>query len=144
MKEKNQRKKSSILILPTFQFKFIGFNILCFLFLISTFYGMIFYYRNFFSKLIQTFKLAHNHPFSNFVFTFLNTIQNYSFIIFGVTLIIILILDLYVSHLLAGPVVKLKNHIERHLEGEDVGEIKFRKKDNLDDLAEMINKIINK
>lgn len=48
------------------------------------------------------------------------------------------------SHRVAGPIVKLKNHLNQLADGKDPGELNFRKNDFFGDLDDSYNRAFNK
>lgn len=62
----------------------------------------------------------------------------------GLFLVILAIFTIFNSHRMAGPIHNIKRSINRLLEGEEIDKIKLRKRDEFKDLAEALNKLIEK
>ncbi len=63
-------------------------------------------------------------------------------ILFIIQAIAISIVFLYLSHRIAGPLVRISNDLQRVENGEKIPPIKLRKNDFLKDLAELINRVL--
>ncbi|MBK9292882.1 MAG: hypothetical protein IPM57_00290 [Oligoflexia bacterium] len=62
-----------------------------------------------------------------------------------ITMIIVFVfLGIYLTHKLTGPIWKLQNELKRHINGQTINPIQFRKGDAFKELPGLINKIINK
>lgn len=61
-----------------------------------------------------------------------------------IIVVLLVIIGIFYSHRIAGPVYRISRDIERVLEGEKGVSIRLRKKDKLKDLAEKINQLIAK
>jgi len=75
-------------------------------------------------------------------YKFYNAFQLYLWPIVGVTLLNIIIIMLYsvfFSHKIAGPIFKIKKHLNHYLATGEYIDIKLRKGDNFDELARLIN-----
>lgn len=59
-----------------------------------------------------------------------------------VIMIIVSVIGIYYSHRIAGPVYRINEDIKRSLEGESEVRIKLRGKDGLQELANMVNLLI--
>jgi hypothetical protein len=49
---------------------------------------------------------------------------------------------LVLTHRVAGPIWKVRAQLKKFLEGEEIGTIKFRKRDEFQDLPDLINKLV--
>lgn len=54
--------------------------------------------------------------------------------------IILIIANIYYSHRIAGPIHRIKLTLEQKMRGEHYGPISFRKKDEFQEVAEMLNR----
>ena len=67
------------------------------------------------------------------------------FITIPIALLLIWFLALELSHRIAGPLFRLEKELDERIAGKTAGgEIKLRKKDELKNLTDKINKLINK
>jgi signal transduction histidine kinase len=67
----------------------------------------------------------------------------YRVIIFIIPLILVILAVVIIfSHRIAGPIYNIEQKIKRLTQGEDIGLIRLRKGDELQDLAKAINKLI--
>ncbi|UCD14870.1 MAG: methyl-accepting chemotaxis protein [Candidatus Omnitrophota bacterium] len=66
------------------------------------------------------------------------------FISLPVTLLIIWIIAVEMSHKIAGPLFRLERELDRRISGEDSSYITVRKKDELKSLVEKINQLLDK
>jgi len=80
-------------------------------------------------------------------YKFYNAFDLYVWPVLVVTLLNILIIMIYsvfFSHKVAGPIFKIKKHLNHYLATGDYEDIKLRKGDNLDDLARLVNHAIHR
>ncbi len=80
-------------------------------------------------------------------YKFYNAFDLYIWPVIVVTLLNILIIMIYsvfFSHKVAGPIFKIKKHLNHYLATGDYEDIKLRKGDNLDDLARLVNHAIHR
>ncbi|MCX5777890.1 MAG: hypothetical protein NTU66_01510 [Elusimicrobia bacterium] len=76
------------------------------------------------------------------VFTFFDLIWKPLLLVLLINILILVIANIYYSHKIAGPIFRLKSQLQRKLNGEDIPAIRFRKNDPFQELAELINKVL--
>jgi len=76
------------------------------------------------------------------VYTFFNLLWKPLTLVFVLNVLILTAANIYYSNKIAGPIHRLKNELERKLNGEDVDPVFFRKNDAFHDLALLINKLM--
>ncbi len=80
-------------------------------------------------------------------YKFYNAFNLYMWPVIAVTvlnILIIMIYSLFFSHKVAGPIFKLKKHLNHYLATGEYVDIKLRKGDNFDDLARLINHAVHR
>ncbi|HMV35377.1 MAG TPA: hypothetical protein PKD60_05745 [Turneriella sp.] len=78
-------------------------------------------------------------------FRFYNAFDLYLWPVVVVTflnILIIMVYSVFFSHKVAGPIFKIKKHLNHYLATGEFNDIKLRKGDNLDDVARLINHAI--
>lgn len=136
------RKK--YIINPKFQYNLIGKFLFLALLNSTVLYGFIWYFfYNFKSEAIQM-GLNKKHIF----FKFINELQGDFNLIFFIALftsmIILFIFGVLVSHKIAGPLYRLKTHLNEASTLNDLSTVKFREKDYFRDIEESLNNLVNK
>ena len=136
-------KRNHFLVMPGFQLKFMGY-IICF----AVFGIMVLYASNYlyYEHLVAEGKelgLAADHIYFEFIEqqkSLLNTtFLSVSAIVFGC----LFLAGLYLSHKIAGPVYRIKLHLEYIREhGEAPGKLKFRDRDFFPEVAELVNELV--
>ncbi|MGA2090842.1 MAG: hypothetical protein ABSH12_05200 [Endomicrobiales bacterium] len=76
------------------------------------------------------------------VYTFFDLLWKPLFVVLIINVLILVIANIYYSHKIIGPIHRLKNELERKLDGQEISSIRFRKNDPFHDLAELINKVL--
>lgn len=124
---KNRRRK--FFVDKKFQFKFVFFIsiILSILYLI---YPIIIYFL--FHKTLTYFSFAQKKELLQDVLLYLVSIHS-------IIMLIEIILLVFVSHKVSGPLHKLRSYFKNIIDGKDLIKISFRKKDFLKDLEKDIN-----
>ena len=80
-------------------------------------------------------------------YKFYNAFNLYLWPVIAVTvlnILIIMIYSLFFSHKVAGPILKVKKHLNHYLATGEYIDIKLRKGDNFDDLARLINHAVHR
>ncbi len=137
-------KRIRFLVMPSFQFRFMGY-IICFaVFGIAVLYASNYFY---FTRLVaegQELGLAPDHIYFEFIEqqkSLLNTtFFSVSVIVFGG----LIMAGLVLSHKIAGPVYRIKaylQHIKEH--GQPTGKLKFRDRDFFPEVAELVNELVS-
>lgn len=57
-----------------------------------------------------------------------------------INILILIIANIYYSHRIAGPIHRIKLTLEQKMRGEDVGTVSFRKRDEFQEVAELLNR----
>ncbi len=134
------RKKRTLLINPRFQLTFLAWSVVMLLASIGTFYAGIHY---FFFKFVRLGAIA-GLPADHVIFQFLDaqkTQMNQIFIWTSVAAALILVAgSLWISHRVAGPLHRLRSHMDLMADGKTLDEVKFRKHDFFPELANSCNR----
>ena len=77
------------------------------------------------------------------VFTVLDLLLKPLVIVLCLNIIILVVANIYYSHKIIGPIHRLKQELQRKIDGVDIPPIRFRKDDPFHDLAEIINKALS-
>lgn len=132
------------IIYPAFQLRLILANLLVMLVVLGcTFFAIKKSYQNLHTEGISA-QLAADHPYFGFVNYQSDMVFSYLGIAFFVAFILSTIVSIYVSHKVAGPIVRLRGHFKRIADGDSVEKVAFRKGDFFSDLPEEINKALEK
>ena len=137
----NRRKK--LLINPRFQYRFLA-NMVCLNILVcSIFYIAQGYFFWKAKEIGHSIGLGSDHIF----FEFINEQQGFMNMLFigtaGLVSCLILGFGLIYSNRIAGPLYKLEKYLRAKTKGEFVGDVKFREKDNFQEVAVAINDYIH-
>jgi methyl-accepting chemotaxis protein len=136
----NARKK--LLINPKFQLSLIAYMNFVAISTIAIFYGAVSY---FFWRL-RGMGVAAGLPPTHVFFEFLHdqrVIMNGVFLVTALLAFVVLFASgLVLSHRIAGPIERLKSHLDRLTGGETEAELTFRERDYFDDLPEPVNRLI--
>lgn len=142
--QKYQRKFRNFFIYPAFQGKLLILMIsLCLItpICLFIFQGVVF-------KFLKDTGQENNWPADHSYFVFVNQFQELFFIVLtssvAISLLLVLVAGLYVSHKIAGPAVKIMNQFNSVAEGAEDREIVLRKGDFLQELADAYNKRFKK
>ena len=144
---KKRRQLKSILIYPQFQFKFIFWMMtMCFLnILIFAAFSVLWVAK------MQSHGVDLQLPTSHPYFVLLNDFSNsYVLVLVGALLlssIVCVLVGLGLSHRIAGPLVKMRNHlldISHSASADPLKEVHFRASDFFQDLADSYNKQLHK
>lgn len=123
-------KRSVFLINPAFQLKFS--LIVCSVILVSTFvYPFIIY--DFFNLVIAN---VPNPP--DIIVDAQTNLITYLVLIQVVILALVFIAFIFITHKIAGPLFKLKNHLAAIREGKEISPLVFREGDHFQDVAEEV------
>ncbi len=137
---KGRRKPKSILINPKFQISFLTQHLLLAAVSSLIMFATVQYQFNKFDLAGKEMKLSEGH----FYFQLLNQQHqdfNTMFVYMGIINFLILVFAGFrLSHRVAGPLHRLKVHSERVIQGETTTELRFRKGDYFQDVAEAYNK----
>jgi hypothetical protein len=135
-------KRKTLLISPDFQLKYLAYSVSFALLGVLILYGANLY---FFWDLKNTGKsigLPPNHVFFQFVQD-RKMVMNFVFGITGTVVFLLLgISGLFLSHKVAGPMVRFKAHLKKLTKTKTIDEVKFREKDFFQDIAEAFNEFV--
>lgn len=127
------------LIIPHFQLRFVAFCALTAVSACAFFYLAV---LAFFQKYIgwaNEVGFKPDHPFYVVLSNMQDLMMWMFFITSGATIMFSLAAGLWFSNKVAGPILRLKNHIESVARGETTGDVSFRKGDFFRDLAAAYN-----
>ncbi len=138
------RKKSSLLINPRFQWHIIGYAAVMSGLILVSVYGLLSFAFHEFVKIGIDAGLGADHPYFQFI-----QMQESAFyrIVLAIALVIGLILfvgGLILSHRIAGPIIRMQNEMIRASQEEpfQIREIQFRKRDYFPELADSFNNLV--
>jgi hypothetical protein len=141
---KEMKKRSQLIIHPKFQYTLLITNISIF-FTTCLFVLAMTYFK--YSSLKEVGKSV-NLPDDHVTFKFLNYqyehFFQYQLIGFIVAGLLSTFVTVWISHKLAGPIVRLKGYFEDLDEGKETPPLKFREGDYLTDLPPVINSVMDK
>lgn len=124
-------KRSVFLINPSFQLRFS--LVVCSLILISSMvYPLVM--MDFFNEMVS----LHPQLKAN-VESAKNEFILFLFVLQILFIFLVFILLVFMTHKVAGPIYKLKNHLSNIREGEEITPVVFRNGDHFQDLAEEVN-----
>ena len=143
-KNQTPQRRKTYFINPKFQLKFILYTLVPNIFCLTLFYVMTDLY---FLKLVhdgEALGLAANHPY----FSLLNdqsALMNKVFIILSiVTTLFFIIWGILFSHKIAGPMLRLKNHMDNDAKTGKLNTLNFRPDDFFQEIPDSYNKLSEK
>ena len=140
------RKKSSYLINPKFQWTLIGYAALVAFLILVTVYGLFTYGFHEFAQMGQQAGLPPDHVYFQFISmqesTFLRVIGAIAIMV-G---LILIVGGIMVSHKIAGPIYRMQKEFNTMAANPEVEltPIKFRKGDYFPELADSFNQLVEK
>ncbi len=136
---KKKKFRWNLLIYPKFQLTLVFLVLVVF---VTTLGCITFEFWQTFENLnnvgLQS-NLGQNHVYFEFLRAQRVTLFKIIAYVGGVGLLLSLLVSLYVTHRLAGPLVRLKSHFERMGNTGEFREIHFRENDFFEELPEIIN-----
>jgi len=141
MKKKNMFRRK-LLIYPRFQMTLIAMNTVIMLGMCSLVGTLGYFSFERLREMGRDVQLAPSHAYFKFIDFQSGLVFQYLFVAFLVGVAISAVLTLIVSHRLAGPLVRLKNHFKQMGETGKCSPISFRKGDYLRDLPPLINEAL--
>ena len=141
------KNRKVVLINKEFQIRLVSyFLVLSLINTVVVFISMIYFFKKFKNQAIEL-GLAPDHTF----FYFLDAQRDHMSMVYLISTIVMIIImfvgGLYISHRIAGPIYRLKQHMknlsETGLEGEEKSKVKFREGDFLVDLQDSFNSFIS-
>jgi nitrogen fixation/metabolism regulation signal transduction histidine kinase len=76
------------------------------------------------------------------VYTFFELLSKPIIIVAILNILFLVLFNIYYSNKIAGPLYRLKRNVDKKLNGESVYPVKFRHKDEFQELADSINKLM--
>ena len=138
-------KRKIILINPRFQLKLSSYFAFLTVINIAVFYFCIRYFFQVFVDMGQEIGLPSNHVYFMFMEDQMLTMNIVFLVTSIVTICLLMIFGVLISHKIAGPMYRFCNHLTDIAEGKkESSEIKFRDNDFFPEVAECYNKTLNK
>jgi hypothetical protein len=144
MDNNQNRKKSSLLINPKFQWTLIGYAALLATLILITVYALISYGFQEFIQIGNQAGLPADHIYFQFIQMQEVTFNRVILIIAVVIGLILILGGLAISHKIAGPIHRMKNEFARmrDSQGPELSEVQFRKGDFFPELADSFNELV--
>lgn len=140
---KNKRNKRNFLIYPSFQIKLIFF------FILINFINLIIFFmaNRYFFMVFEGKGQALGIPSSHIFFRFIESLKTDMNIIFifsaSLTLVLVLIGGLIISHKAAGPIYRLLLELKGMKESKSLNKISFRSGDYLKEVEVNFNEVVD-
>ncbi|MGK5085451.1 hypothetical protein WDW37_19355 [Bdellovibrionota bacterium FG-1] len=131
--------RRKLLINPQFQLAFLAYTLGISALIIGFFYAADAYFFWKFHQLGEGLGLPSNHVFFQFLAEQQGTKNFYYGISAAVALTFLTIWGLVLSHRVAGPLYRLKKHLIRVAQGETISDVRFRKNDFFQEVADAYN-----
>ena len=138
---KNQRKV--YLINPNFQLRVTSYFILLAVINILVFYGCVYYFFDIFYAKGLEIGLPENHVFFMFMEDQINQMTDIFVITSLVTVLILLVAGVLISHRIAGPMYRMNMDLRDMAEKKELKNLKFRKKDFFQEIPEAFNMVVD-
>jgi methyl-accepting chemotaxis protein len=138
----NRRK--TYLINPRFQWRFIGFMaVVSLLAILLLFVSNILFFQDM-AREARSVGLSPDNPYFDFLKEQRLVLSRLYFTVSAVVFALMMGLGIMYSHRIAGPMYQLNNKMKRIAAGEELTPIRFRRKDQFQELAENFNAMIEK
>jgi hypothetical protein len=132
------------IIYPKFQLQLVVANLVVMLIVLGLTYLFINQsYENLLNEGVSA-QLDAEHPYFGFVKYQSGIVYSYLGLSFLVAFLLSTIASIYISHKVAGPIVRLRGHFKKISEGAPVEKVAFRRGDFFSDLPGEINKAFDK
>jgi methyl-accepting chemotaxis protein len=142
MAQPNRRK--IYLINPRFQWRFIGFMAVVSLLAISIlFLSNILFFRNMHQEALSV-GLAPDNPYFDFLKEQQTSLSTVYLAVSAVVFVVMVGLGVFYSHRIAGPLYNLNNRMKQIAAGAEPSPVRFRRKDQFQELAENFNAMMAK
>ena len=139
-----QNRRSTYLINPRFQWRFIGFMATLSLLAISLLYvSNLLFFRNMEHEALSV-GLTRDNPYFDFLQEQRSALSTLYFAVSGMVFVLMMGLGILYSHRIAGPLHHLEHKMRRIASGEDPSPLQFRRRDQFVELAESFNAMIAK
>jgi methyl-accepting chemotaxis protein len=143
MQEKHSRKPKTLLINPAFQLKVVGYFLGLCLVNGAIFLGTIIIFFRKFETYGVALELPENHIFYTLLRNQRDVMLGLSAVTLCVSLLILALAGLYLSHRIAGPIHRLKGHLLLISQNNSpLEKVHFRKNDEFHDLQDAFNKLV--
>lgn len=138
-KEVPSRQIKNLIINPRVQFKLIAVFSGVFFLTVSTLYSTIYlFFWRFHEKAINV-GIPEGHVFFKFLYEQKHNLDMLFVALIIVNFFVLILVGIVISHRIAGPIEKLKNHLETiHDEAED---FRLRENDFFSDISPVVNKL---
>ncbi|MBT3984116.1 MAG: methyl-accepting chemotaxis protein [Bacteriovoracaceae bacterium] len=137
-------KRKVLLINPRFQLIFLLYILVCAVLIIGIFsIGNLLFFKGFMDT-GMSLGLAKEPSFFEFVSAQRQSMNTFLLSLSLMVTAVMGIIGLYISHRVAGPLYRLKIHMDQISEGGERTGVKFRKGDFFTELASSFNKMIEK
>jgi len=137
-----QNRRTTYLINPRFQWRFIGFMATVSLLAISLlFVSNLLFFRNMEQEALSV-GLTPDNPYFDFLQEQKSALSTLYFAISGVVFVVMMGLGILYSHRIAGPLHHLDHRMRQIANGEDPSPLTFRRRDQFRELAESFNAMI--
>ena len=142
--DSQNRKKSSLLINPRFQWTLIGYAALVATLILITVYSLISFGFHEFIEIGKQAGLPVDHVYFQFIQMQEVTFNRVIFVISAVVGLVLIVGGLAISHKIAGPIYRMQKELNRMRESNppQLSEITFRKGDYFPELAETFNALV--
>ena len=138
---KNNKRKN-YLINPKFQIRVTMYFIILAIINIIVFYGCVYYFFDIFYSKGTEIGLPKNHVFFMFIEDQITQMNSVFFIMSVITVAILFIAGVLISHRIAGPMYRLDQDLQQMAKSKKLDTVKFRKKDFFQEIPESFNKVV--
>jgi methyl-accepting chemotaxis protein len=142
MAQPNRRR--TYLINPRFQWRFIGFMaVVSLLAILLLFLSNILFFQDM-AREARSVGLTPDNPYFDFLQEQKSSLSRLYFGVSAVVFVLMMTLGILYSHRIVGPLHNLNNKMKRIADGEDLSPLKFRRRDQFQELAESFNAMVAK
>lgn len=134
------RSRRRLLISPRFQLAFLGWSMLMLFAVIGVFYGGAHVFFQGFRELGTAAGLPADHVIFQFLAAQQSQLNQVFFWTSLLSASILTVGSLWFSHRVAGPVYRLREHLDAMAEGRTFEDVRFRKRDFFPELAQACNR----
>ncbi|MBF0207709.1 MAG: hypothetical protein HQK53_12545 [Oligoflexia bacterium] len=144
MSDKQKKfSRRNILPYPRFQLTLAGVNILITLAILEMVYFQIFQAYDYIRSMGVMSNLDSKHPYLKFVNLQQKYINDFILTACIISILLTLIINIYISFKLVGPMVRLSKYFEKMEKEKDITELHFREGDFFPNLPDQINRAIS-
>ena len=138
------KRRLNYLIYPQFQLSLLLVNFIANIFLFGFLKTRILFYFHSLIQRGQDAGLKEEHIFFKFINNQLNTLDNEFLLALIISLLFSSILTLWLSHRMAGPIIRLRNHLTQTIVDGSYRNVKFRKNDYFQEIPDLLNRAFEK